>query len=326
VSRKVLVTGSAGFIGSHLAERLVRLGYQVIGLDNFDDYYSPAIKWNNISGLNTIDNFKLEQGDIRDESLLNRIFKTNDIDALVHLAARAGVRPSMKQPILYQDVNIKGTINLLEVSRTYGVKKFVFASSSSVYGLNNEVPFRENDKIDSPSSPYASSKAAAELFCHSYNHLYGLPITVLRFFTVYGPRQRPEMAIHLFTRMIDSGEEVSVFGDGTSKRDYTYIDDIVSGILPALTSQDKGVEIFNLGNSHPIALEYLIHLLEEALGKRARIKKMPMQPGDVPITFAEISKAKTYLGYQPKVTIEEGISLFVKWYCKLADMSRCSSV
>jgi len=325
MSRKVLVTGAGGFIGSHLAERLVHSDYQVIGLDNFDDFYSPIVKWNNISALNKTDNFELEQGDIRDESLLTRIFKTNHIDAVIHLAARAGVRPSIKQPLLYQDINIRGTINLLEASRTFGIAKFIYASSSSVYGLNNKVPFKESDKVDSPTSPYASSKAAAELYCRSYNYLYGLPMSVLRFFTVYGPRQRPEMATHLFTRMIDLGEEIPVFGDGTSKRDYTYVSDIVSGILQALTAQNRGFEIFNLGNSHPIALDSLIHLLEEALGKRAKIKSMPMQSGDVPITFADISKAKKYLDYQPKVTIEEGISLFVQWYHKLADMARFSS-
>lgn len=314
MSGKVLVTGAAGFIGSHLTERLVCLGYQVVGLDNFDDFYSPTIKWNNIRTLNTTNNFRLEQGDIRDESLLTRIFRASDIDAVVHLAARAGVRPSIEQPLLYQDVNIRGTINLLEACRIYGVKKFVFASSSSVYGLNNEVPFSENQRLDNTISPYASSKAAAELFCRSYNHLYGLPVTVLRLFTVYGPRQRPEMAIHQFTRMIDLGEEISVFGDGTSKRDYTYVDDITRGITQALTYQSRGFEIFNLGDSEPVALEYLICLIQDALGKKAKIRRLPMQPGDVPVTSAEISKAKTILGYKPKVTIEKGIPLFIKWY------------
>lgn len=314
MSGKVLVTGAAGFIGSHLTERLVCLGYQVVGLDNFDDFYSPTIKWNNIRTLNTTNNFRLEQGDIRDESLLTRIFRASDIDAVVHLAARAGVRPSIEQPLLYQDVNIRGTINLLEACRIYGVKKFVFASSSSVYGINNEVPFSENQRLDNTISPYASSKAAAELFCRSYNHLYGLPVTVLRLFTVYGPRQRPEMAIHQFTRMIDLGEEISVFGDGTSKRDYTYVDDITRGITQALTYQSRGFEIFNLGDSEPVALEYLICLIQDALGKKAKIRRLPMQPGDVPVTSAEISKAKTILGYKPKVTIEKGIPLFIKWY------------
>lgn len=326
MSSKVLVTGAAGFIGSHLVELLLDLGYQIIGLDNFDDFYSPAIKRHNIRNLNGANDFLLEQGDIRDEPLLARIFKTNDIDTVVHLAARAGVRPSIKQPLLYQDINIGGTINLLEASRTCGVKQFIFASSSSVYGLSSSLPFKEDAKLEHPTSPYASSKAAAELFCYTYHHLYDLPVTVLRFFTVYGPRQRPEMAIHRFTRMIDSGEEISVFGDDNSKRDYTNISDIVNGISRALTAQNRGFEIFNLGNSHPISLEYLIQLIEAALGKKAKIKRLPMQPGDVPITFAEISKAKNRLDYQPKVTIEEGISLFVQWYREFANLTRLSSV
>lgn len=254
------------------------------------------------------------EGDIRDTYLLTRIFSEHDINFVAHLAARAGVRPSLQNPMLYQDVNIRGTINLLEASRTHGIKQFVFASSSSVYGLNSKVPFNEDDKVDYPTSPYAASKAAAEIFCRTYNHLYGLPMTVLRLFTVYGPRQRPEMAIHLFTKMIDSGEEIPVFGDGISKRDYTYVSDIIDGIVQALSSRNQGFEIFNLGDSHPIALEYLICLLEEALGEKAKIKNLPMQPGDMPITYAEISKAKTYLGYQPKVMIEKGISSFIQWY------------
>ncbi len=320
-----LVTGAAGFIGSHLVEQLLSLGYRVVGLDNFDDFYPPAMKRDNIRALEAEEGFCMIAGDIRDTALLTRIFSEHSISLVAHLAARAGVRPSLEQPTLYQDVNIGGTINLLEASRIHRVKQFIFASSSSVYGVNVKFPFSEEAKVDCPISPYGTSKAAAELFCHTYNHIYGLPVIVLRPFSVYGPRQRPEMAIHLFTKMIDSGEEIPVFGDGESKRDYTYVSDIVNGILQALASQNRGFEIFNLGNSHPIALEYLIHLLEEALGKRAKIKRLPMQPGDVPITFAEISKAKTYLGYQPKVTIEEGISLFVQWYHKSADAVRGSS-
>jgi len=310
----VLVTGAAGFIGSHLAERLVQLGYRVVGLDNFDDYYPMAIKRDNIRSLEAEEGFRMVEGDVRDASLLTRIFSENSIDLVAHLAARAGVRRSLEQPLLYQDVNITGTINLLEASRIYGVRQFIFTSSSSVYGFNSKVPFKEEFNVNYPLSPYAASKAAAELFCRTYSHLYGLPVIVVRPFTVYGPRQRPEMAIHLFTKMIDSGEEIPVFGDGTSKRDYTYISEIVNGILQGLTSQNREFEIFNLGSSRPIALEYLIHLLEEALGKKAKVKRLPMQPGDADITYADISKAKTYLGYQPKITIEEGISLFVQWY------------
>lgn len=317
MNANVLVTGAAGFIGSHLSERLVNLDYQVIGLDNFDDFYSPFVKRNNISTLANASNFKLEQGDVRDTALLTRIFQANNIDIVVHLAARAGVRPSIEKPLLYQDINIGGTINLLEASRIYGVKKFIFASSSSVYGVNKEIPFKEDCKINNPTSPYASSKAAAELFCRAYTHLYNIPIVVLRLFTVYGPRQRPEMAIHQFVKKIDTGEEIPVFGDGTSKRDYTYIDDIVSGIVQSLRySKAHNFEIFNLGDSYPISLEYLIRLIGKSLGKEARVRSLPVQAGDVPITAADISKAKTSIGYQPEVTIEEGIPLFVEWYQK----------
>jgi UDP-glucuronate 4-epimerase len=326
VKEVVLVTGAAGFIGSHLAERLLNLGFKVVGLDNFDDFYPPVIKHDNIRSLKVKEGFGMIEGDIRDISLLNRIFSEHNISLVAHLAARAGVRPSLKQPDLYVDINIKGTINLLEASRTHGVKRFIFASSSSVYGITSKVPFSEEAMICCPASPYGTSKAAAELFCRTYNHLYGLPVAVLRLFTVYGPRQRPEMAIHLFTRMIESGEEIPVFGDGTAKRDFTFVNDIVDGIQRALNYQNQGFEIFNLGNSHPIALEYLIHLLEEALGKKAKIKRLPMQAGDVPITYADVSKAKTLLGYQPKIAIEEGISLFTRWYRQYASATTYSTV
>jgi UDP-glucuronate 4-epimerase len=314
MNASVLVTGAAGFIGSHLAEQLIRQGHRVIGLDNFDDFYPPSIKLENIRALESEEDFSMIEGDIRDADLLSRIFSEYDISLVAHLAARAGVRPSIQQPLLYDDMNIRGTINMLEASRTCGVQQFVFTSSSSVYGLNTKVPFDENDKVDCPTSPYAASKAAAELLCRTYNYLYGLPITVLRLFTVYGPRQRPEMAIHKFTKLIDSGEEVTVFGDGTSKRDYTYVSDIVDGITQALAYQNRGFEIFNLGDSRPIALEYLVSVIEEALEKKAMIKNMMMPPGDVPVTYAGISKARALLDYQPKISIEEGVSLFVKWY------------
>jgi UDP-glucuronate 4-epimerase len=310
----VLITGVAGFIGSHLAERLLDKGYQIAGLDNFDDYYPPDIKRRNIHSVGAGDGFHLIEGDIRDVSLINRIFTDYNIGLVAHLAARAGVRPSLKQPILYQDVNIGGTINLLEASRTRGVGQFLFTSSSSVYGSSTSLPFSEDVKLDSPTSPYAASKLAAELFCHTYHHLYGLPVTVIRPFTVYGPRQRPEMAISLFTRQIDSGEEIYVFGDGTSKRDYTHVSDIVDGLMQALTSRNRDFEIFNLGDSRPIELISLIHIIEEALGKKAKIKYLPEQKGDMPVTCADISKAGKYLGYTPRVTIEEGIRRFTEWY------------
>jgi UDP-glucuronate 4-epimerase len=314
MKKVILVTGAAGFIGSHLTERLLGLGHQVVGLDNFDDFYSPEIKRNNIRNFTSTEGFSLVEGDIRDTELLEHIFSDRKIDIVAHLAARAGVRPSIQHPLLYQDVNVNGTIKLLEASRRHEVEQFVFASSSSVYGLTCRTPFREDSKLGTATSPYAASKAAAEIYCSTYNHLYGLPVISLRLFTVYGPRQRPEMAISLFTKMVDAGEEVPVFGDGTSKRDYTYISDIVDGITRACFSQNKGAEVYNLGNSYPVPLEHLVSLVEKAVGRKAKIKRMGMQPGDVPITFADISKAETCLGFQPQVSIEEGIHKFTKWY------------
>ncbi len=318
----VLVTGAAGFIGSHLAEMLLDTGYRVVGLDNFDDYYAPAIKRHNIHSLKPIDGFDLIEGDIRDTALINRIFTDYKISLVAHLAARAGVRPSIKHPVLYQDVNVGGTINLLEASRTHSVRQFLLASSSSVYGSGTSLPFNEDVKLEHPTSPYAASKLAAELFCRTYHHLYSLPVIVIRPFTVYGPRQRPEMAISLFTRQIDSGKEISVFGDGTSQRDYTYISDIVDGTFQALTSSNKGFEKFNLGNSRPVSLKSLIGIIEETLGKKALIKYLPEQQGDMPVTYADISRAAKHLGYKPRVTIKEGISRFVRWYRQSPDTVR----
>ena len=308
-----LVTGVAGVIGSHLAERLVQSGYQVIGLDNLDDYYSRNIKRDNIQALQTVENFHFEEGDIRDTTLLARIFSEYDVSLVAHLAARAGVRPSLEQPLLYQDVNIGGTINLLEISRTCGVKQFVFASSSSVYGSNHRIPFSEDAYIDAPVAPYATSKAAAELYCRTYNHLYNLPVVILRFFTVYGPRQRPEMAIHRFVRMVDKGDEITLFGDDTS-RDYTYIDDIISGIEAVLAYREESFQIFNLGGGRNISLGYMLKVIEETLGKKARAKHCPLPAGELSVTLANISKAQSLLGYQPKTSIEDGIPLFVRWY------------
>jgi UDP-glucuronate 4-epimerase len=318
----ILVTGAAGFIGSHLVERLLNAGNQIVGLDNFDNYYLPAIKRHNVQSINATDGFTMIEGDIRDAALINRVFSEYRIVLVAHLAARAGVRPSIQQPALYQDVNIGGTINLLEASRLNGVRQFMFTSSSSVYGSGASVPFNEEVKLDYPTSPYAASKLAAELFCRTYHHLYGLPVTVIRPFTVYGPRQRPEMAISLFTRQIESGEEISVFGDGTSKRDYTYVSDIVDGMVQALTSKNQGFEIFNLGDSRPIVLNSLINIIEECLGEKAKIKYLPEQKGDMPVTYADISRAEQYLGYKPAVTIEDGIARFVEWYRKSADAVR----
>ena len=314
MKKAVLVTGAAGFIGSHLVEQLLCMGYQVVGLDNFDDSYSPAIKWANICTMQDRDGFLLVEGDIRDAPLLDRVFSENDIGVVVHLAARAGVRPSLEQPLLYQDINIRGTLNLLEASRAFGVEQFLFASSSSVYGLNGKAPFNEEAKVSYPISPYAASKAAAELYCRTYSYLYHLPVVVLRLFTVYGPRQRPEMAIHRFVKRVDQEEEVTIFGNGTAKRDYTYIDDIVVGFEAALAHQEEAFSIFNLGRGKAVDLRHLLRVIEEALGKKARIKNLAPQPGEVSITLADISKAQALLGYQPRVSIEEGVPLFVRWY------------
>jgi UDP-glucuronate 4-epimerase len=313
----ILVTGGAGFIGSHLAEKLLEHGHKVITLDNFNDFYDPWIKRRNIFKAELSPRYTLVEGDIRDENLLHHIFTTFKIDTVVHIAALAGVRKSIENPLEYIDVDIKGTVNLLEVSRIYKVKKFIFASTSSVYGLNS-TPFNEEDNIKSPISPYAAAKQASELFCKTYHTLYGVPIICLRFFTVYGPRQRPEMAIHYFTRTIDEGELITVFGDGTSSRDYTYIDDIIKGIVASIYL-DCEFEIFNLGNSKPTKLNYLIELIEKNLGKDAYRIYMEMQSGDVEHTYADIKKSKAILGYEPSVSIEEGIERFVYWYRRNGD-------
>ncbi|AEH45085.1 NAD-dependent epimerase/dehydratase [Thermodesulfatator indicus DSM 15286] len=313
----ILITGGAGFIGSHLVDNLLARGEKVVVVDDFNDYYSPKIKWKNIEQALKNHNFHLEQGDIRDFPFLERVFKRYPIKCVVHLAARAGVRPSVEDPILYEEVNGVGTTNLLELARRFEVPKFVYGSSSSVYGYTDQVPFKEDACADQPVSPYAATKRANELMCHAYHHLFGLKVVCLRFFTVYGPRQRPEMAIHKFTRLIDEGKEIPVYGDGSSKRDYTYIDDIIQGVVAAI-DKDFDYEIFNLGESQVTDLLTLIRLIEENLGKPAKIKFLPFQAGDVPITYADISKAKKILGYNPQVPIEEGIKRFISWYKKEA--------
>ena len=310
---QILVTGGAGFIGSHLVDRLLNMGKKVICIDNFDPFYEPRIKKKNIEHNLENMNFTLINEDIRNKKKLEEIFEMHSIDKIVHLAARAGVRPSIRDPLLYEDVNIKGTLNLLELCKKYQIKNFIFGSSSSVYGINSKIPFSERDPINFPISPYATSKRACELFCFTYSHLYDLPITCLRFFTVYGPRQRPEMAIHKFTRLISQGKTIEMYGNGTSKRDYTYIDDIIIGIISALNKKFD-FEIINLGNSETVELKYLISLIEKNLKKKAKIKQLPEQLGDVPITYADITKAKKLLNYKPKVKIEEGIEKFVRWY------------
>lgn len=308
----ILVTGGAGFIGSSLIDKLIKKDEKVLCLDNFNDYYSPEIKKENISSYLDKKNFKLVVGDILDKELLKRIFKKEKIKIVVHLAARAGVRPSLLNPHLYEEVNIGGTLNLLELSRD-NIENFVFASSSSVYGVNSKIPFSEDDPIEKPVSPYAATKRAAELLCYTYHHLYNIPLVCLRFFTAYGPRQRPDMAIHKFTKLIDKGKEITMFGSGKSRRDYTYISDIIEGLTSSLYEKFS-FEIINLGNSRTVELRHLISLIEKGLGKKAKVKQLPDQLGDVPITYAKIDKAKRLLGYKPEIKIEEGIERFVFWY------------
>ncbi|GFP26704.1 GDP-mannose 4,6-dehydratase [Candidatus Hakubella thermalkaliphila] len=309
----VLITGGAGFIGSHLAENLVAEGYRVICIDDFNDYYDPRIKWENIAGLQARPEFRLVKGDITNKETLEELFSAWNIDQVVHLAARAGVRPSLRQPALYEKVNVGGTINLLEQCVRQQVKKFIFGSSSSVYGEQDQIPFSEDDRIERPISPYAATKRAAELICYTYHHLYQLPVTCLRFFTVYGPRQRPEMAIHKFTSLIYQRQLIPLYGDGSSSRDYTFISDIVSGLRAAM-DRNFGYEIINLGNSNPIQLKELVRLIEEALGLKAHLDFQPPQSGDVTRTYADISKAQKLLDYHPEVAIEEGVALFVDWF------------
>jgi UDP-glucuronate 4-epimerase len=310
---KILLTGGAGFIGSHLAEALLKRGDQVDCLDNFNDYYDPAIKRENIKQSLNYSTYQLIEGEILDFELLSRLFDKNNYDAVVHLAARAGVRPSLKEPFLYQEVNIRGTMNLLEMGRIHRIQKFIFASTSSVYGKNKKVPFSEADAVDQPVSPYAATKRAAEIIAYTYHHLYQIAITCLRFFTVYGPRQRPDMAIHKFAELIYSGKSIQMFGDGQSERDYTYVDDIIHGVTQAI-DRTAGYKIYNLGESRTTSLIRLIELIEENLNKKAIIQPMPFQPGDVPITYADISLAKSELAYRPGIPVEVGIKRFVEWF------------
>lgn len=310
---RVLVTGAAGFIGSHFSESLVARGWEVVGLDNFDDFYDPAIKRENIEGLRQNRAFELVEGDIRSPELLDTVARRGKLDAIVHLAARAGVQPSVKQPVVYVDVNLRGTTELLECARRHAIPKFIFASSSSVYGEREGAPFREEDCVDFPISPYAATKKAGELLSYTYHHLHGLAVSCLRFFTVYGPRQRPEMAIHKFTRAIAEDQPVTVFGDGTARRDFTYVDDVVAGVTAAL-ERARGYRIYNLGNNRTVEVRQAIRLLEDALGKKARLNHLPPQPGDVSVTCADIGRAQEELGYRPSTPIEKGIREFVSWF------------
>lgn len=314
-SRSILVTGGAGFIGSHLADRLLgENGWKVTVVDDLNDFYSPEIKRSNIAKQLTHDNYEFVEADIRDTVAMERLFASSSFDVVAHLAARAGVRPSLCQPKLYADTNITGTLNLLEQSRIHGVKQFVFASSSSVYGINCKMPFAEDDRVHQPISPYASTKAAGELLCHTYSHLHDIRTVCLRFFTVYGARQRPDLAIHKFARLISEDKPIQMFGDGTTRRDYTYIDDIIQGVRASIDYDGSMHEVFNLGESQTIELRELISLLEASLGKKAIIDQQPMQPGDVPCTYADITKARELLGYDPTIKIDEGIPKFVDWF------------
>ena len=315
--RQIFITGGAGFIGSHLVDRLLSEDtWEITVADDLNDFYSPEIKRTNIAGQLTHPNYKFVEADIRDADAMKAIFDQNKFDAIVHLAARAGVRPSLSQPKLYAETNINGTLNLLELARDFEVKQFVFGSSSSVYGINEKVPFAEDDRIHQPISPYAATKAAGELLCHTYTHLFGIRTVCLRFFTVYGARQRPDLAIHKFSRLITEGKPIQVFGDGTTRRDYTYIDDIIQGVRASIDYDASMNEVFNLGESETTELKTLIELIETSLGKKAIIDRQPMQPGDVPITFADISKAKRLLGYNPQTKVADGIPKFIEWFKK----------
>ena len=315
MNKNILVTGGAGFIGSHLVDTLLAEGgWSVTVVDDLNDFYSPEIKRSNVESARQNSDFEFHELDIRNGDKLRELFDRQSFDCIVHLAARAGVRPSLCQPKLYAETNIDGTLNLLELARDFEIKQFVFGSSSSVYGINSKVPFAEDDRIHQPISPYASTKAAGELLCHTYSHLFDIRTVCLRFFTVYGARQRPDLAIHKFSRLISEGKPIQIFGDGTTRRDYTYVDDIIQGVRASIDYDGSMHEVFNLGESETTELRRLVELLEESLGVKAIIDRQPMQPGDVPITFADTSKARRLLGYSPTTKIEDGIPKFVEWF------------
>ncbi|MFT3744228.1 MAG: GDP-mannose 4,6-dehydratase [Pyrinomonadaceae bacterium] len=313
--RNILVTGGAGFIGSHLVDRLLNEEtWNITVVDDFNDFYDPQIKRANVTEHLKNENYRLIEADIRDDAKLAEIFAETKFDVIAHLAARAGVRPSLSEPKLYMETNINGTVNLLELAREHGIKQFVFGSSSSVYGVNEKVPFAEDDPIFQPISPYAATKAAGELICHTYSHLYDIRTVCLRFFTVYGARQRPDLAIHKFSKLISEGKAIQVFGDGSSRRDYTYVDDIIQGVRAAIDYDKSTHETFNLGESQTVTLSELIELIERSLDMPAIIDRQPWQPGDVPATFADISKSRELLNYNPTTKIQDGIPKFVEWF------------
>jgi UDP-glucuronate 4-epimerase len=313
--KNILVTGGAGFIGSNFVDRLLAEGqWRVVVIDDFNDFYSPDIKRQNVRAALDNSSYSLVEADIRDRTALEQVFDSTEFNCVVHLAARAGVRPSLSEPLLYTETNINGTLHLLDLARKHKVPQFVFGSSSSVYGINAKVPFSEEDPIRQPISPYAATKAAGELLCHTYSHLYGLRCVCLRFFTVYGARQRPDLAIHKFAKLIHAGKPIPVFGDGSTRRDYTYVDDILDGVRSAADYTKSSYEVFNLGESQTVELRRLISLLEKELGREAKIDWQPVQPGDVPQTFADVTKARQLLGYNPQIKIEEGIRRFTQWF------------
>src|SRR5713226_5052329 len=311
---RILVTGGAGFIGSHLVEKLLSLGHEVAILDVFNDFYDPQIKRENITAVSK--DVAIHHLDLRDSAAVRNLFHREKFEAIAHLAARAGVRPSIQNPQLYYDTSVYGTLHLLDAARVTGVERFIFASSSSVYGNSKTVPFSEDRQLIQTLSPYGATKIAGEFLCSTYSHLYGMRVVALRYFTVYGPRQRPDLAIHQFTRRIHAGKPIDQFGDGTTRRDYTYIDDIIQGTMAALNYTGSLFDIFNLGESETIQLKDLISAIENALGKKAKINRLPEQPGDMPLTCADISKAKRLLGYDPKTKFEDGLPRFVHWFLK----------
>jgi UDP-glucuronate 4-epimerase len=317
----LLVTGGAGFIGSHLVERLLELGHRIVVLDDFDDYYDPALKRRNLRAAAARPGFRLVEGDIRDARLVDELFAAERFAAVIHLAARAGVRPSIQDPALYTSVNLDGTTCLLEACRRHRVGRFLFGSSSSVYGNNPKVPFAEADPVDHPISPYAATKRAGELLCHAHHHLFGIDVACLRFFTVYGPRQRPEMAIHKFARQLAAGEPVEQYGDGRSARDYTYVADIVEAVVLAL-ERGAGYHVWNLGGSQTVSLADLVRKIAAGLGVEARIRQLPEQPGDVERTWADVSLAERDLGWRPRTTIDAGLARFLDWFRRERESER----
>jgi UDP-glucuronate 4-epimerase len=311
---RILVTGGAGFIGSHLVEKLLAAGHDVAILDDFNDFYDPQIKRENVSAVSK--NIAIHHVDLRDSTAVRNVFHREKFEAIAHLAARAGIRPSIQHPRLYYDTNVTGTLHLLDAARVTGVERFIFASSSSVYGISKTVPFSEDQHLTQTLSPYAATKIAGEFLCSTYSHLYQMKVVALRYFTVYGPRQRPDLAIHQFTRRIYAGQPIDQFGNGTTRRDYTYIDDIIQGTMAALKYEGPLFDIFNLGESDTIQLKDLIAAIENAIGKKAKINRLPEQPGDMPLTCADISKARKLLGYNPATRLSDGLPQFIVWFLK----------